>query len=433
MADFWISDGTDWVQGVPSVMRPTGLVPGSAAYVRPTDSTWALAWQRDATPPPAPIIATEIVTGTRNRLKITITTPETSKKFLRVVVKVGINKWATSPTANDGTYYGEVQAGEQWSEWFTSSLVADNTIEPEEVTSKEFPAAYQPNINLALNTPINVSAWVQDTSLNWSPAATRTQHTLKSTDTPAGMQVFTTAIMPTSWDAWSNVRDAWLYRSKGKDFLHNWVLNPAFTRWHVFTGTFGAWRTYVCYGSRIRQVINTAYEVRKVWLPLRRRGFQVGVSPQEGPIVDGPTNGVILRIYPGTKTNVPSRSNSSTDYLVGKYADITMRDWSYADRGDVVLPKALWENFVDGKGNAQSIVFLSTKRTASDSSNDKYSASFSLTNGPGSSGYASKINKFTDGLDSGVMVVEWVGFSNPWPNATPGSANFKPLGWTAAW
>jgi hypothetical protein len=434
MADFWVHNGTTWVQGVPSIMRPTGNVPGKAVFVRPTTSTWSLAWQRDETPPPAPIIASSIVTGTRNKLSITITTPDTSKKFLRVVVKVGINKWATSPTANDGTFYSETQAGEQWSEWFTASLVADNTIEPGEVATKQFPAAYQANINLPLNTAINISAWVQDTSLNWSPAATRTQYTRKSTDTPAGMSVFKTAIMPTTWDAWSNNKDDWLYRSKGVGWDHKWVLNPAFDRWHVFSGTFGDWRTYVCYGSRIRQVMNTAYEVRKVHMPLRRRSFQSGISPQEGGATDGPSSGSIIRVYPGVVQNIPAKA-SSAQWLVGEYADITMRDWSYGERQDMVLPKVFWEHFIDGKGDAFGFVFASTARTATTSNNDKYSVSFALTNDPGSSvsGYASKINKGSDGLDSGLVVVEWVGYSNPWPNATPGAENFKPMGWTAAW
>jgi hypothetical protein len=433
MANLWVHNGTDWVQGVPSVARPTGYVPGAAVYARPTTSTWSVAWQRDTTPPPAPLIETSIVSGTRNKLRITITTPVTSKKFLRCVVKVGINKWATSPTANDGMFYTESNAGEQWSEWFTASLVADNTIEPEEVATKDFPATYQANINLPLNTAINISAWVQDTSLNWSAAATKTQYTRKSTDTPAGMSVFKTAIMPTSWDAWSEQAEGWLYRSKGKPFTHHdYVLNPAFGRWQVFTGTFGKWRTYVCYGNRVRQVLNTAYEVRKVSMPLRRRSYQSGVTPQEAASVDGPINGTILRVYPLISSNVPS-TPASGQIIAGTYSDIQTQEWSYGGREDIVFPEKFWQQFINGKGNANSVAFYTTARTASTSNNDKYSASFALTNGPGVSGYASKINKYSDGLDSGVLVVEWVGYSNPWPTATPGVAGFKPMGWTGTW
>lgn len=433
MANLWIYNGTAWVQGVPAVARPTGYVPGAAVFARPTTSTWSVAWQRDSTPPPAPLITSEIVAGTRNKLNITVTTPTTSKKFLRVVVKVGINAWATSPTANDGMFYTESNAGEQWSEWFTASLVADNTIESGETTSKQFPAAYQANINLPLNTAINISAWVQDTSLNWSPAATHTQYTRKSTDTPAGMSVFRTAIMPSAWDAWSEQVDAWLYRSKGKDYtVHDYVLNPAFARWQTFTGTFGKWRTYVAFGNRIRQVMNTAYEVRKVTMTLRRRSFQTGVSPQEGASVDGPVNGTILRVYPLIPTGIPA-SMASGQILSNTYSDITLAEWNYGGRTDIVFPQKFWQQFLNGKGDANGVAFYTTARTASTSNNDKYSASFALTNGPGVSGYASKINKYTDGLDSGIVVVEWVGYSNPWPTATPGVSGFKPMGWTGTW
>lgn len=427
MANLWISDGTQWLGGVPHVKRTSGDVPGSAVYVRPTTSTWALAWQRDDVPPPAPIVTSSIVDGTRNTLRITVTTPDAGqKKFLRVVVKVGINKWSTSPTANDGTYYAEQLANEPWSEWFTNSLTADNTIEQGETTQKLFPAAYQANISLPLNTAINISVWVQDTSLNWSAAATRTQYTLASNQPPQGMQLFRTVVAPTSWDTWYGNRTAWLYRNDaGTDDNKKWVNDIVNPHWWNWQGT-GAWITYLCFGTRLRQILNGAYQVNSVQIPLLRRYTGPGGvtnPPYDPPEASGPPSGSILRFWANKQPNVPT--TGSTSDLVGPNVEVQARDFGFGEWETFTVPQAIWRNWQDGYGTAYSLS-MNGQIPGRPSSQDPYDVSYALA---GTWVGVTKKSKNPQGIGSGHLIVEWVGYSNPWPYATPGAVGFRPMGW----
>lgn len=430
MGNIWVHNGTTWKQGVPSVGRATGHVPGSMAYRRPTTTTWSLIWQRDNTPPPAPTITSGRVQGTRNKFTFTVTTPNAGqKKFVRVVVKVGINKWSTSPTANDGTFYSEVLNGEAWSDWFTSSLVADNTIESGEVATKEFPAAYQTNINLALNTDINVTAWVQDQNLNWSAAATHTVRTLKATDPPAGMQVFRTAIHPSSWDSWSNTGAAggkytWLYRRtpNGAVIGKEWTNQAYVPYYYNWQGGGGQWSTYICFGTYLREVMNTAYEVLSVKMPLFRRNTGSNTGG-DIPAASGPARGVILRAWANNQANVPALATSAHFNAAG-YWDIPT-NFTYGETEIVNFPKAMWQRFLDGKGTESSITFHAQVGVSTNpSSADLYDVAYVLP-GISESGY-----KAHRASMSGLVIVEWIGYNNPWPRHTPGTAGFYPLGWS---
>ena len=426
MGKLWVYDGTAWKEGIPSVSRETGYVPGKSLYRRPTTSTWSLVWQRDQTPPPAPIISATMINGTRNRFKIDLTTPATSKKFTRVVVKVGINKWSSGPTANDGTFYTEELNGEQWSSWLTSSLVADNTIEPGESASKEFPATYQPNLNLPLNTPINISAWVQDTNLNWSPAATLTVRTLKATDPPAGMQLFSTAIYQSSFDTWSVNKSYYILRDEYKKSAlvaaakKTWVgqYGPNLYGWQ---GGAEGYMQYMCYGNRIREVVNQAQGIAGVRWAFVRRGYN-GPSGEDPASGSGPANSVTLRTYGLSSSDVPAAG--STSHLTGgvnNYADvpvtIALNETVYVN-----LPEKIWSQFIDGKGTAKGLAFYSNSYRLP-SNTDPLNPSFTLV---GSWGTLRK------GSRGGIVLVDWYGYTNPWPEATYGHPQFRPIGWTGA-
>lgn len=426
MGAIWVHNGTEWKQGVPSVARETGYVPGRAAYRRPTTSTWSLIWQRDTTPPPAPILDVTMVPETRNKFSIKLTTPVTSKKFVRAVVKVGINKWSTGPVANDGTYYAEVNAGEPWSEFLTASLVDDNAISPSETQTKQFPASYQGNVNLPLNTPVNISAWVQDTNLNWSEAATVSVRTLKATDPPAGMQLFSTAIYQTSFDTWSVAKSYYILRDEyTKASLvaaakKTWVgqYGPNLYGWQGGTERY---MQYMCYADRIRSVMNQAHSIAGLRFAFVRRGYS-GPSNEDPATGSGPPNAVTLRVYGLSQTNVPSVG--STNHLTGgvnNYADVPVTI-AINETVYVNLPEKIWSQFLDGKGTAKGLAFYSgTSKTPSNT--DPYNPSFTLV---GSWGTLKK------GSRGGIVLVDWYGYTNPWPEATYGHPQFRPVGWTGA-
>lgn len=432
MGNIWVHNGTTWKQGVPSVGRATGYVPGSMAYRRPTTTTWSLIWQRDNTPPPAPTITSGMVQGTRNKFTFTVTTPNAGqKKFVRVVVKVGINKWSTSPTASDGTFYSETINGEAWSDWFTNSLVADNTIESGEVATKQFPAAYQTNINLALNTDVNVTAWVQDQNLNWSAAATHTVRTLKATDPPAGMQVFRTAIHPNTWDTWHgwggtpNGGGTWLYRRtpNGTVYRKDWVGNNANPMWWNWQGGNGAWACYLCFDTRLRDVMNTAYEIVSVKIPLTRR-WNAGVAGADPAQASGIARGSIMRVWANRQKNVPTIGDAA-DFTAGGFADIGT-NFSFGETEVLNIPEKIWSRFIDGRGTDYSITFHAPSSVSGpNASTDPYDVSFAL---PGITQFGTyKADRSTL---TGLIIIEWIGYSNPWPIHTPGVAGFYPYGWT---
>jgi len=425
MGAIWVHDGTEWKQGVPSVARETGYVPGAAVYRRPTTSTWSLIWQRDTAPPPAPILSATMVNGTRNKFSITLTTPVTSKKFVRAVVKVGINKWSSGPTSNDGTYYAESNAGEPWSDFLTASLVDDNAISSGETQTKVFPAPYQTNVNLPLNTPINISAWVQDTNLNWSEAATLSVRTLKATDPPMGMQLFTTAVHPSSFDTWSVAKSYYILRDEARKAS---LVNAAKKGWvgqygpnlYGWQGGTERYMQYMCYGDRLRMVVNQAQGIAGMRFAFVRRSYSgpSNIDPYQN---SGPANSVTLRVYGLDQRDVPSAG--STNHLTGgvnNYADVPV-NITYGETVYVNLPEKIWSQFIDGRGNARSLAFYSgTAKTPS--STDPYNPSFTLVGLWGGT--------LRKGSRGGIVLVDWYGYSNPWPEATYGHPQFRPVGWT---
>lgn len=420
MTDLWIFDGTSWIRTVPSISTSTGYVPASRVYIRPTTTTWNAIWLRDQTPPPPPTLTASFVTGTRNVFSIKLTMPTAaggagSKKFLRAVVKVGINKTPTGPTTNDGCFYSETTGvgGEQWSNFLTSSLTADNTIEQGQTQTKQFPATYQ-NITLPLNTKINFVAWVQDTSLNWSPAATVSVTTKKSTDLPAGTSLFTTVIYASAVDTWDSLNKVWLYKSGSKS-TKTWLQSKTTTPPHFYYWQGGnhAMLTYLSFGSVVRQLFNSALEIRSVTLPLSRRNYD---GPNDHAAASGPPNNIIFRLQ-GLKAQTLPAAGSTSDLLgtaweqkstavLGAYTTLN-------------IPASLYNQFIDGKGSSYGFGFYAVNAAGADTA-DPRNISFGI-----SSKQVGVVKDYAG--NSGMLTVQWVGLTNPWPKATPGVSGYKPL------
>lgn len=171
MGEIWVHDGLNWRTAIPQRSNGVAHDPIFKAY-RHNGSRWVEIWDKPILPPnPPEVVVADYHPTNRDKLLIHVATARSQQsRIIRAMVKVGVNKQPTTPTANDGTYYStkiRLQSGQMqnWSDWWGHL----NEIPPGTYGDRDFPrdgiAALPPN------TPVHVAAWVQDEYFQWSPAS----------------------------------------------------------------------------------------------------------------------------------------------------------------------------------------------------------------------------------------------------------------------
>lgn len=432
MGKLWHSNG----EGFDLIKRlKAGTGTGSVAVKRIWEQAgddggtdWVSVWERPSVPPPAPALQVTLVTATRNKFTVKLTMPSSDVQgdFRRAVVKVGIGKVPNPPDVNDGTYYSQKANAEPWSEWFTDKLVNGGSIPVNHTGSKTFPNEFQNTVNVPLNTDVTFSAWIQDEFGNWSPVASKTVRTLKSTDLPYGGVTYKTVIAPLGFDEWAAKQANWMYRgrtvnNKKTYATPTWSRDTTNNYWYIMQGGSEQRQAYLYFGTLLRQVMNAAYEVTQVTLKVKRRNEKMPNQATEF----GPEAGTIMRIWASTPgTPIANALGGTADLIAASKSDINTGTFKYGAVKDIVIPKTTWEHFLNGKGNkAFSLCFQYAGSKGG--SADKGSICFTAP------GVYNNVAKWAKADMAGYVTVTWVGFQgNPWPTATPGHAQFKPLGVT---
>lgn len=447
MTGVWICNGgTSWTQ----IKRPysgngTGYVPVDRIWQQTGAdgaSDWLNFWTRPTTAPNTPYINVSLVTKTRNKFSVTVSLPATlaDGEISRCVVKVGIGTTPNPPTTTDDTYYNDSYNGEAWSEWFSSDSFRTNDgihIDVSSSTTKEFPAAYQPNLEIPLNTELTFTVWIQDEYGNWSSGGTQAISSLKSTDLPYGGTTYTTVLMPYSFDDWSTTHKLWMYRSlvvDGADKYDtpSWIRDSNNPYWWTLSGGSHKRITYMYYGRRLRTVMNAAYEVNSVKMVVKRR-YDTTVNMSGGVQVNdadlyGAQSSAKMHVWACNRSYSTSHTYGSTSHLItGSDSLINTGNWAAGDTTTITIPEYTWRHFLDGVGStAYSLAVYDSRSTGS--STDPYSMSFGV---PQTYNGTAKWNQSDL---SGYLQIEWVGYGdNPWPTADPSHPSFKPLGATSSW
>jgi hypothetical protein len=226
-------DGVWRAGGNPMVATTTGYVAGRFIW-RHNGTSWVQVWVRDTTPPSTPVVTLAIVSGTKNKVNVTVTNGAVGP-IKRTVVKANwTGTWPSNPGTIDADYRSQTGAtGEPWSEYFTNLANATS-----QATTKTLPASFQ-TFTIPLSTVVRVSAWAQDDFFNWSTAGTASITTLAA-DPPAPV-LKTVSASSNCVDAgqWSTTNNFWTdsgnstgygaqgggYGLEGFWFYNGWIKN----------------------------------------------------------------------------------------------------------------------------------------------------------------------------------------------------------------
>lgn len=171
MGEIWVHDGEQWRTAIPQ--RSNGVAHDPVFKVfRRSGSQWVEIWSKPVHPPnPPEVVMVEHHPSAPDKVLIHVATARSQpSKIIKAMVKVGVGKQPTTPTANDGTYYAtkiRLQNGQMqnWSDWWGHL----SEIPPGTYGERDFPrSGIAP---LPPNTEIWVAAWVQDEYFQWSPAS----------------------------------------------------------------------------------------------------------------------------------------------------------------------------------------------------------------------------------------------------------------------
>lgn len=209
MGEIWVGqlDGTWKKGGNPLVSTGSGYVPGRYVW-RHNGTTWVQVWQRDTTPPSTPTVTLGLLSGTKNKVQVTVKHGPVGP-IVRTVVKVSWDgTWPSNPGTVDKYYYSQTITGgggvpEEWSEyWKAMGNVVNVT------GTKTIPDSYQ-TFSIPLSTVVRVSAWAQDDFFNWSSAGTA-QITTAAADPPAPvLREVAVAFNPNDAAEWSTNNGYW--------------------------------------------------------------------------------------------------------------------------------------------------------------------------------------------------------------------------------
>lgn len=234
-------------------------------------TAWVQVWSADTTPPAAPGVSLAIVSGTKNVVSVTLTTPPAP--IIRTVVKVGVNKWpSSSPTdTSDGCYYAQtsppngVGVAEPWSEWwyqYPSSTYGASGI----TGTKWIPSSYQ-TFTFPLSTPIMVSAWCQDDFFNWSAAGSSYIYTLNPDPPPPTLKYMSQYFGAVDSASWMTAGP----------YANQWDSNTLSNHYVYQAGSYGQ-NGYWFYGAAPQQAMASRNAATKLNIYIQRVNTAHGVS-----------------------------------------------------------------------------------------------------------------------------------------------------------
>jgi hypothetical protein len=290
----------NWVPGTIYPHDANGWKNAKFIYEKTGAAVWTQRWAADTTPPPAPTLSySAIAKGKSYTLSIQVpNTPDVA----RVIVKystTGYPKVPSSAPETGATYNATVQTdGSKWSE---------KTVVPNETFQRL-------SLNNTAGNQIYLSAWVQDTSGNWSAPGTLTfkfpAYTAPTTSNPVNKSL---TLNCSDSGTWMTIDNYW--RSDNQ---------------YVMTGgtsRVGFW----FFGTRISAALANAKTITKMTIRIQRVNTSHGVA--------GEAN---VRLQPHT---IPTQGASPE----GKYSLGTLV--GTLARGESALfnvPSAWWPNFKSG-------------------------------------------------------------------------------------
>ncbi len=243
----WQKDGSGvWAPVQPNVRASVGWLPASFVKQKTGVSTWTTIWQRDTVAPGTPVLALAWVSGA---LRVTATAPA-DVDLTNLVVKISTSAYPVNPRANDSDYVQTLYSttNKPWSQWDAV---------PSQVLVRSYPPP--PLAAPKSGSTLYVTAWAEDSSFNFSGAAT------------ASLKVPVVVPPPTvvNKSAYITTTNSGSYSDTG----NYWRTDNNY----VYQG--GAdWRGLWFYGTKIRTALANANKITKMQIEIGRANTAHGVS-----------------------------------------------------------------------------------------------------------------------------------------------------------